>query len=239
MAYVADLKRRAIAEHARDANAQHYEVPAAFYDLALGPHKKYSSGVWPAGAPRGAAGLAASEEAALALVCERARIAGDAPLRVLDMGCGWGSATLYIAARFPRATVVAVSNSRSQKEHIDAAARARGLDNVTVVTADINEFEPAGKFDRVVSIEMMEHAKNYEKLLGRVRGERRRGDERGQARARRAPKTTNMHAPYLPPPPPPFFFQVASWLKPGGLFFVHIFTHAEFAYHFVDGACTC
>ena len=199
MAYVADLKRRPIAVNTQDANKQHYEVPAEFYELALGPHKKYSCGLWPAGTPAGAAGLAASEEAALALVCERARISGEAPLRVLDMGCGWGSVALYIAARFPRAEVVAVSNSASQKAFIDKTAAARGLANLKVVTADINRFQPEGTFDRVVTVEMMEHAKNYEKLLGRV----------------------------------------ASWLKPGGLLFVHIFTHKDFAYHFDEGGWFC
>ncbi len=116
MAYVRDLRSRGVAERTASANEQHYEVPAAFYDLCLGPWKKYSCGIWPpagAGGAAGAAGLAASEEAAFELVVERARLADAGPLRILDMGCGWGSATLYIATRFPQHALVAVSNSRA------------------------------------------------------------------------------------------------------------------------------
>lgn len=206
MAYVRDLRTRDVAEQTRAANEQHYEVPAPFYDLCLGPWKKYSCGLWPPGvdvaSPGGPVGseaarsaLAASEEAALELVIERARLAGGEPLRVLDMGCGWGSATLFIASRLPQVQMVAVSNSHSQRAYIEGQARARNLTNVTVLTADINAFEAPGKFDRVISIEMMEHAKNYEKLLGRV----------------------------------------ASWLRPGGLFFVHIFTARDTPFHYETG----
>ena len=191
-AYVADLKQRPLAEHTKAANEQHYEVPAAFYDFVMGYNKKYSCGLWPlqSAAPTT---LDESEAAALALVCERAQLS-DSPLRVLDMGCGWGSFTLFAAARYPAASFTAVSNSASQRAYIEGAARERGLRNVTVVTADINAFEGAGReFDRVVSIEMMEHVKNYQLLLRRV----------------------------------------ASWMRPGGLMFVHIFTHAHTPFHYV------
>ena len=193
-AYVADLKQRPLAELPAAANEQHYEVPAAFYEFVMGANKKYSCGLWPlqSAAPTT---LDESEAAALALVCERARLS-DSPLRVLDMGCGWGSFTLFAAARYPAASFTAVSNSASQRAYIEGAARERGLRNVTVVTADINAFEGAGReFDRVVSIEMMEHVKNYQLLLRRV----------------------------------------ASWMRPGGLMFVHIFTHAHTPFHYVRG----
>ena len=204
-AYVADLRSRGVlAVATADANKQHYEVPAAFFELVMGKHKKYSCGIWPeldaaaAGLARPAAAttLDESEALALALVCERAKIEDVAGTRVLDMGCGWGSFTLFAAARFPRVAFTALSNSASQKRFIDAQAAARGLANVTVVTCDINEFEGSGGgFDRVVSIEMMEHVKNYDLLLRRV----------------------------------------ASWMRPGALMFVHIFTHRLHPFHYEKG----
>jgi cyclopropane-fatty-acyl-phospholipid synthase len=165
MAYVKDLKTRPVAEFTASANEQHYEVPASFYDLCLGPWKKYSSGYWPDGVTT----LEASEEAGLRLLCDRAHIT-DSAIRVLDMGCGWGSATLYIASHFPKVSVTCVSNSASQKAYIDEQAKKRGLTNVTAITADINVFDTDIKFDRIISIEMMEHVKNYERLLQKVSG---------------------------------------------------------------------
>ena len=144
------------------ANAQHYEVPAEFFEHVLGRHMKYSCGYWPAGVST----LDASEEAMLALTAERARIANGQ--RILELGCGWGSLTLYLAQRFPGCRVTAVSNSRSQKEFIDARARSRGLENVDVITADMNVFEPGERFDRVVSVEMLEHMRNYAELFSRI-----------------------------------------------------------------------
>ena len=166
-AYVADLRSRGVlAEATADANKQHYEVPAAFFELVMGKHKKYSCGQWPELEPGAAAAAATtttldeSEELALRLVCERAKLEDVAGTRVLDMGCGWGSFTLFAAARFPRVAFTAVSNSASQKRFIDGQAAARGLANVEVVTCDINVFAGAGRsFDRVVSIEMMEHVR--------------------------------------------------------------------------------
>ena len=144
------------------ANAQHYEVPAAFFEQVLGRHMKYSCGYWPAGV----ATLDASEEAMLALTAERARIADGH--RILELGCGWGSLTLYLAERFPACRITAVSNSRSQKEFIDARARARGLHNVEVITVDVNDFDPGGQFDRIVCVEMLEHMRNYGELFARI-----------------------------------------------------------------------
>lgn len=159
---VEELKRSPIALNTADANEQHYEVPAAFYLAALGPRLKYSSCLY----ETGATDLAFAEIAMLELTCQRAEIADGQ--RILDLGCGWGSFSLYAAEKFPRATIVGVSNSRSQKQFIEARAREKGLNNLTIVTCDINELDNPGVFDRIVSIEMFEHVRNYEKLLSRI-----------------------------------------------------------------------
>jgi cyclopropane-fatty-acyl-phospholipid synthase len=161
-AHVAALRASPIAVRAQEANAQHYEVPAEFYRRVLGRRLKYSSGLWPAGVGH----LDEAEEAMLRLTCERAVLADGQD--VLELGCGWGSLTLWMAEAYPASRITAVSNSRSQKEWIDAQARARRLANITVVTADMNDFAPTGSFDRVVSVEMFEHMRNYELLLARV-----------------------------------------------------------------------
>jgi cyclopropane-fatty-acyl-phospholipid synthase len=162
-AYVADLKTRALAEQTAAANEQHYEVPTAFYHYCLGPRLKYSGCLYPGGTET----LAQAEEHMLALYAERAQLADGQ--NILELGCGWGSLCLYNAERYPHARITAVSNSRTQKEHIDTAARKRGLDNLRVITADINEFDiTPGQFDRVVSVEMFEHLKNYDKLFRHI-----------------------------------------------------------------------
>jgi cyclopropane-fatty-acyl-phospholipid synthase len=164
-ALVAELRGSDIAIATAAANAQHYEVPAAFFQLVLGPHLKYSSGYWPAGVDT----LGAAEAAMLELTAERAGLADGQ--RVLDLGCGWGSLTLWAAARFPHSQITAVSHSASQRAFIEAQARRRGLGNVTVHTADVRTVAlPAGAFDRVVSIEMFEHMRNYAALLRRIAG---------------------------------------------------------------------
>jgi cyclopropane-fatty-acyl-phospholipid synthase len=163
------LKASPIAVQTRDANEQHYEVPTEFYQLCLGPRLKYSSGYF----ERADSTLAEAEDTMFALYCERAELRdGQA---ILDLGCGWGSLTLYLAHRYPAARIFALSNSRTQKAHIDAAAAAKGYRNVTVFTADINAFDlravDGGRvplLDRVVSVEMFEHMKNYEALLAKV-----------------------------------------------------------------------
>ena len=144
------------------ANDQHYEVPAAFYEAVLGAHLKYSCGYWPAGT----VDLDASERAMLALSCERAAIRDG--MRVLDLGCGWGSLSLWIAEQYPACSVLGVSNSKSQREHILGRAQQKGLSNLEIVTADVNEFDPDRRFDRVVSIEMFEHVRNHALLLSRI-----------------------------------------------------------------------
>jgi len=152
-----------VAVAADRANAQHYEVPAAFFRLVLGPWMKYSCALF----EPPAISLADAEERMLALTSERAGL-GDG-MRVLDLGCGWGSFALFVAERFPRARVTAVSNSKSQREHIVAECRRRGLAGVEVVTADVSHFEaPAGAYDRIVSVEMFEHVRSWPRLLGRA-----------------------------------------------------------------------
>lgn len=152
-----------IAEATDEANEQHYEVPPEFFSLVLGPRLKYSSGYWPAGVTD----LAGSEEAMLALYGERARL--EDGLRILDLGSGWGSFSLWAAEKYPNALVTAVSNSRPQGEFIGKKAAGMGLDNVRVETADINTFQPGMRFDRIVSIEMLEHVRNHALLFSRIR----------------------------------------------------------------------
>ncbi|HEY6532279.1 MAG TPA: cyclopropane-fatty-acyl-phospholipid synthase family protein [Acidimicrobiales bacterium] len=144
------------------ANEQHYEVPAEFFELILGPRRKYSSAYWPPGVDE----LADAEDAMLELYVDRAGLADGQ--RVLELGCGWGSLCLWLAQRFPGSSVVGVSNSQGQRRSIEVAAAQRGLTNLEVVTADVNEFAPDGRFDRIVSIEMFEHMKNYRQLLARI-----------------------------------------------------------------------
>lgn len=158
-----DLRNRPLAENTAAANEQHYEVPTEFYQMCLGPRLKYSGCLYPTGGET----LEKAEEAMLALYVERARIRDGQ--EILELGCGWGSLTLYLAERFPSSRILAVSNSQSQRRFIEGEARLRSLENVHVVTADMNEFDASeGRFDRVVSIEMFEHMKNYERLLAKV-----------------------------------------------------------------------
>ena len=157
-----ELAQSAVAVETDAANEQHYEVPAAFYQLALGRRLKYSSGYWPAGVD----GLDAAEEAMLEASCEHAELADGQ--RILELGCGWGSLTLWMAQAYPNARITAVSNSSSQREHIQARASELGLDNVEILTRDVNVLELDERFDRVVSVEMFEHIRNYRVLLGRI-----------------------------------------------------------------------
>jgi cyclopropane-fatty-acyl-phospholipid synthase len=188
MELIGRLKRSPTAINTREANLQHYELPSAFFELVLGKHLKYSSGYFPSGTET----LDEAEAAMLALTAERARLRdGD---RILELGCGWGSVSLWMAEHFPNSRITAVSNSRSQKIFIDGRAAARGLTNLEVLTRDMNRLSFAAdvQFDRVVSVEMFEHMRNYELLMQRI----------------------------------------ASWLKPTGTLFVHIFTHKSYAYPF-------
>jgi cyclopropane-fatty-acyl-phospholipid synthase len=144
------------------ANEQHYEVPASFFERVLGPHRKYSSGHWPPGVDT----LRDAEAAALRETCEHAQLAdGQA---ILELGCGWGSLSLWMAEQFPGARITAISNSHSQRACIERAIEQRGLRNLTIQTADINSWAPEGRFDRVVSVEMFEHLRNHAALLRRI-----------------------------------------------------------------------
>ena len=144
------------------ANEQHYEVPAAFFEHVLGSRMKYSCGYWDDAETT----LDESEEAMLALSCRRAEIENG--MEILELGCGWGSATLWIAEQFPQCRVLGVSNSASQREFILNRARRRGLDNVDVVTCDVARFDTSRRFDRVVSVEMFEHVRNHESLMRNI-----------------------------------------------------------------------
>lgn len=158
-----DLDReRPIAIDTHAANEQHYEVAPAFFSRVLGPHLKYSCCWYDAPDKE----LASAEAAMLRTTCERAGIENG--MDILELGCGWGSLTLWMAAQYPESRITAVSNSRPQRKTIESLARERGLDNVTVITADINQYRPEQRFDRVVSVEMFEHVRNHVVLLERV-----------------------------------------------------------------------
>ena len=190
LSVVEGLRQSPIAIETGAANAQHYEVPTRFYQLCLGPRLKYSSGYYHTFTES----LAEGEDQMLALTCQRAELVDGQ--RILELGCGWGSLTLWMAEKYPNARITGVSNSRTQKLYIDTEALRRGRRNIEIITCDVNRFEPPvgdGQFDRVVSVEMFEHMKNYEQLMAHI----------------------------------------ARWLQPAGKLFVHIFTHREYAYHFV------
>lgn len=186
MNYIKGLKSMPIAINTVDANEQHYEVPTEFYKYVLGKRLKYSGGYWPGNINT----LDESEEKMLSLSCERAQLRNGHS--VLDIGCGWGSLTLYIAEKFPDCKITSVSNSKTQKEYIDSVCKEKGFKNVKVITADMNVFTINEKFDRLMSVEMLEHMKNYQDL----------------------------------------FKKFAGFMKPDSLFFIHIFTHLKYAYHF-------
>jgi cyclopropane-fatty-acyl-phospholipid synthase len=185
-ALVEKLRQSPIAIRTDEPNRQHYEVPSDFFRAALGRRLKYSCCYW----PEGTTTLDEAEDAMLRLTCQRARL--EDGMEVLDLGCGWGSLSLWIAEQYPNCRVLAVSNSRTQREFIEAQCREHGFANVEATTADVAEFDTTHRFDRVLSVEMFEHMKNYERLMAHI----------------------------------------ASWLKPGGMLFVHIFSHRQFAHEF-------
>ena len=186
LSFVSELKVGPLAIETHAANQQHYEVPSLFFESALGRHLKYSCGLWNDGVTT----LDGAEDAMLALTCERAQLVDGQ--NILELGCGWGSLSLYMAEKFTNSQITAVSNSHSQKQYIDAHASTRGIRNLQVITADMNGFEAPGLYERVVSVEMFEHMRNYDLLLARI----------------------------------------AAWMKPEAKLFVHIFSHARFAYPF-------
>ena len=168
------------------ANEQHYEIPADFYNYCLGKHKKYSSCYW----AEKTRNLDEAELLSLKLSSKHAKLTNG--LNILELGCGWGSLTLWMAKQYPKSNITAVSNSSSQKLYILDQAKKRKLKNISVITEDMNKFNPKARYDRVVSVEMIEHMRNHKKL----------------------------------------FQKIASWLKPDGLFFMHIFVHKSQPYLF-------
>lgn len=157
-------RRSPIAEIPDAANEQHYEVPAEFFQRVLGPRLKYSCCCF----PDETTSLSEAEEAALAATCERAGLSEG--MQILELGCGWGSLTLWMAEHYPGAEITAVSNSHSQRRFIEQRAEELGVDNLRVVTSDVNDFATESQFDRVVSVEMFEHVRNHEELLRRIAG---------------------------------------------------------------------
>lgn len=188
-AFVAEMNKSPIALVPELANEQHYEVPADFYRYALGKHLKYSSAYW----TEGTKNLDEAEANGLLKTVEHARLENGQ--NILELGCGWGSLTLWMAQHMPGSQITAVSNSQSQREHIEILAGLRGLDNIKVITCDMNSLElEHNQFDRVVSVEMFEHMRNWHELYRRI----------------------------------------ANWLRPGGIFFKHIFVHRQVPYAFID-----
>jgi cyclopropane-fatty-acyl-phospholipid synthase len=158
-----EMAARAIAEYTDEPSAQHYEVPAAFFARVLGPNRKYSSCFYKE--PKST--LQEAEEEALRQTIEHADLADGQS--ILELGCGWGSLSLWMARQFPHSQIISVSNSLSQRIHIESEAAARGLHNLHVVTADMNVFAPERQFDRIVSVEMFEHVMNWRELMTRVK----------------------------------------------------------------------
>jgi cyclopropane-fatty-acyl-phospholipid synthase len=163
-AWVREMRAAPVALEPQLANQQHYEVPPEFFERVLGARLKYSSGFYPTPTTT----LDEAEEAMLRLTCERAGL--EDGQQILELGCGWGSLSLWLAEHYPRSSVLAVSNSAPQRRFILDRAARRGSGNLTVVTADVNHFEPQGRFDRVVSVEMFEHLRNWEAQLQRIAG---------------------------------------------------------------------
>ncbi len=160
--FIAHMRQSPVALSTEMANQQHYELPAAFFENVLGSHLKYSSALWNTGVDD----LDQAESDMLAITAERAGLQDG--MDILELGCGWGSLTLWNARHYPNSRITAVSNSASQRRFIEARCRQRGLDNVQVITADMNQFSTDMRFDCIVSVEMFEHMRNWEALLLRI-----------------------------------------------------------------------
>ncbi|MGA9658878.1 MAG: cyclopropane-fatty-acyl-phospholipid synthase family protein [Asticcacaulis sp.] len=163
-AFAAAMQAYPIAQHADAANAQHYEIPDAFFALILGPKRKYSSCLY----PEASTTLAQTEIFALTETCQHADLKDGQT--VLELGCGWGSLSLFMAQAYPASKIVSVSNSHSQRAYIMSEAKRLGFHNLTVITADMNDFHIDRTFDRIVSVEMFEHMSNWRALFERARG---------------------------------------------------------------------
>jgi cyclopropane-fatty-acyl-phospholipid synthase len=181
---IESMRRSPVAFRPEKANEQHYELPADYFKRVLGKHLKYSGCYW----PKGVKTLDEAEERMLGLTCSRANLKDG--MNILELGCGWGSLSLWMAENYPNSRILAVSNSASQAAFIRAKCAKRNLTNLNVITEDMNQFSIDQQFERVVSVEMFEHMRNWPHLLQKI----------------------------------------SHWLKPGGSFFLHIFTHRRFAY---------
>ncbi|KAI3631238.1 hypothetical protein MIR68_010728 [Amoeboaphelidium protococcarum] len=173
MQFVKQLKSSKVALNTKEANEQHYEVPSEFIQMCLGQRLKYSCCLFPT--QKGGKNvvvvndgdLDAAEDRMLATYCDKAQLVDGQS--VLDLGCGWGSLSLYLAEKYPKSKITGLSNSKTQKQHIDSVAKSKGFKNLTIITADVNEFDTSQKqFDRIVSIEMLEHMKNYQQLFTKI-----------------------------------------------------------------------
>jgi cyclopropane-fatty-acyl-phospholipid synthase len=160
--FIQNMKDAPIALVPDKANDQHYEVPAEFFDLVLGKHKKYSCCYW----PEGCDSLDDAEKNALIATCEHAKLENGQD--ILELGCGWGSLSLWMAENYPDSQITAVSNSNSQREHIEATASDRGIGNLRVITCDMNDFDIDGQYDRIVSVEMFEHMRNWQTIYRNI-----------------------------------------------------------------------
>ncbi|POB13470.1 MULTISPECIES: SAM-dependent methyltransferase [Pseudomonadati] len=157
-----DFNKSLIAEDVDKANEQHYELPPEFFKLVLGANLKYSSALF----DNGITSLDEAESAMLEKYCERAQIVDG--MDILELGCGWGSLSLFLARKFPNSKITAISNSNGQREFIEERIKERSLNNLEIKTCDINDFNIENKFDRIVSIEMFEHMRNYNSLFKKV-----------------------------------------------------------------------
>jgi len=182
------MSRGPVAVATAEANEQHYEQPTALFAGTLGPRLKYSCCFW----PEGVRSLAEAEDRALEETTKRARLSDG--MDILELGCGWGSLTLWIASKYPNARITAVSNSATQRLHIESEARKHGWKGIRVITGDMNTFDTQDRFDRVLSVEMFEHMNNYRELFSRI----------------------------------------SRWMRPGGLLFVHVFAHRQYAYKYAS-----
>lgn len=162
--FIEAIRQSPIAIETNKANEQHYELPPEFFEIVLGRHLKYSSAFW----SDKTATLDQAEELMLEMTCQRAELSDGHT--ILELGCGWGSLSLWMARHYPRSQIVAVSNSRPQKEFIDARIAQQGLKNLRIIPSDMNGFDPGARFDRVVSVEMIEHMRNWPLLLQRIAG---------------------------------------------------------------------
>lgn len=160
--WISALKNSPIALNPDIANEQHYEVPAAFFELVLGRNLKYSCSYF----PDSVRNLDEAEDVTLEMTCRRAEI--EDGMSILELGCGWGSLTLWMATHYPESTITAVSNSEYQKDFILDRAHQKGLKNIEVITCDMNDFNSDSRYDRVVSVEMLEHMRNYELLFEKI-----------------------------------------------------------------------